>query len=205
MPDRSDDSAGRRAAFTCRHQPLRLRDELIRELEAAYQEPLRAYHNMNHIAELLGWFDTVADDIGWQDPARVYAAILFHDAIYVPGAKDNEQRSAEWARRAGFGDEVAALIEMTADHGKHTDATGDAALFLDCDMAIVGAPPAAFDAYNDAIAAEYSHVPRDAFAAGRRAFLTSLASKPRIFATTYFHDRLDAQARANLARALGRT
>lgn len=190
------------AAFTCRHQPLRLSDELVRELEAAYQEPHRAYHNMNHIAELLGWFDTVADDIGWQNPSRVYAAILFHDAIYVPGAKDNEKRSADWARRAGFDEDVAALIEMTADHGKHADVTDDAALFLDCDMAILGAPPAAFDAYNAAIAAEYSHVPPDAFATGRRAFLQSLASKPRIFLTSYFHDRLDAAARANLARAL---
>jgi predicted metal-dependent HD superfamily phosphohydrolase len=97
---------------------------------------------------------------------------------------------------------VAALIEMTADHGSHTAVSGDAALFLDCDMAIVGAPPAPFDTYNAAIAAEYSHVPRDAFAAGRRAFLQSLADRPRIFLTSYFHDRLDAQARANVRRVL---
>jgi predicted metal-dependent HD superfamily phosphohydrolase len=69
-------------------------------------------------------------------------------------------------------------------------------------MAIVGAPPAHLDAYNAAIAREYSHVPAGAFRAGRRAFLEKVLATPRIFHTAYFHDRLDAQARANLRRVL---
>ncbi|HUS29715.1 MAG TPA: hypothetical protein VMZ53_14525 [Kofleriaceae bacterium] len=188
--------------FECRHQPVHLPDDVARELVAAYSEPHRAYHNLTHIAELLGWFDRVADDIGWKDPAAVYAAIVFHDAIYVPGAKDNEARSADWARRAGFGDDVAQLILMTMSHTSHGDAGHDAAHFLDADMAIVGAPAEQFAAYDAAIAREYSHVPPDAFRAGRKAFLAGLAKLPRIFITEYFHSRLDAQARANLAAAI---
>jgi predicted metal-dependent HD superfamily phosphohydrolase len=188
--------------FECRHQPLTLPDDVARELAAAYGEPHRAYHNLTHIAELLGWFDRVADDVGWKAPATVYAAILFHDAIYVPGAKDNEDKSAEWARRAGFGDDVAELILMTKNHGAHAGAHHDAVHFLDADMAIVGAPAEQFAAYDAAIAREYGHIPRDAFRAGRKAFLEGVLKLPRIFHTEYFHTRLDAQARANLAAAI---
>lgn len=188
--------------FECRHQPLQIPDEVAHELATAYSEPHRAYHNLTHIAELLGWFDRVADDVGWKQPSDVYAAILFHDAIYVPGAKDNEAKSAEWARRAGFGDPVAELILMTKNHGAHGNAAHDAVHFLDADMAIVGSPPAQFAAYDAAIAREYSMVPADAYRAGRKAFLESVLKLPRIFHTAYFHDRLDAQARANLAAAI---
>jgi predicted metal-dependent HD superfamily phosphohydrolase len=200
--------------FDCRHRPLRLPDELTAQLAAAYGEAHRAYHNATHIAEVLGWFDRVVDELGWLEPAEVYVAIVFHDAVYKPGAKDNEAASAKWARRAKLSadpgldatmvdrDRVAELIELTAKHGHVTKADHDAALFLDSDMAIIGSPPATFDAYDQAIAVEYKHVPPDAYREGRRAFLEGLLKKPRIFLSDYFHHRLDAQARANLTRAL---
>jgi len=203
--------------FDCRHRPLRLPDPVVAELAAAYGEPHRAYHNATHIAEVLGWFDRVADDLGWLEPAEVYVAIVFHDAIYQPGAKDNEARSAQWARTANLEnpdsrdadvvhgldhDRVAELIELTAKHGHVTTADHDTALFLDCDMAILGSSPEQFAAYDCAIGVEYKHVPADAYRKGRRAFLQGLLAKPRIFLSDYFHHRLDAQARANLSAAL---
>jgi predicted metal-dependent HD superfamily phosphohydrolase len=202
--------------FDCRHQPLRLPAELTAQLATAYGESHRAYHNASHIAEVLGWFDRVTDELGWLEPAEVYTAIVFHDAIYQPGAKDNEARSAEWARKAKLHadatldatmvdrDRVAELIELTAKHGHIDKADHDAAMFLDSDMAIIGSSPEQFAAYDQAIAVEYKQVPPDAYRAGRRAFLEGLLAKPRIFLTDYFHHRLDAQARANLTGAISR-
>lgn len=194
----------------CRSAPLRLPDGLLSDLEAAYAEPVRAYHTAAHIADVLHWYDEVTDAIGWESPADVYVAILFHDAVYVPGASDNEAGSAEWARRARLHvnvERVVALIELTARHSaiSPADVDRDAALFLDCDMAILGAPSAIFDAYDAAIAREYSAVPVDAYRAGRHAFLQRLASTARIFLSDWFHARLDISARANIARALDRT
>ena len=202
--------------FACRHAPLVLPPELERALAAAYAEPHRAYHNAAHIAEVLRWYDHVADTAGWRDPAAVYLAAVFHDAVYDPLAKDNEARSAELAHRlagaAGLApaaiDRSAELILFTARHGALDPAAvaadPDAAHFLDCDTAILGAPPADFDAYDAAIAAEYARVPAAAFRAGRRAFLAGLLARPRIFLSDLFHARLDAAARANLTRALAR-
>jgi predicted metal-dependent HD superfamily phosphohydrolase len=191
-------------SFGCRHAPLAIAADVERALATAYGEPHRAYHTAAHIAEVLRWFDAIADDVGWDDPAAVYLAVLFHDAVYDPLAKDNEARSAVRARElAGAGPRTCELIELTAQHGRIDRADHDAALFLDSDTAILGASPDAFDAYDAAIAVEYKAVPETVYRAGRRAFLETMLVKPRIFLTDYFHDRLDAAARSNLARRLG--
>lgn len=191
------------------HAPFALPAPLATELAVAYGAPQRAYHNATHIAELLRWFDTVAAGPRWQQPAEVYTAILFHDAIYVPGAKDNEAKSADWARRAivearlpADANRVAELINLTAQHGKLETAAGDTALFLDSDMAIVGTEIDVYRAYAQQIRREYAAVPAEAYRAGRRAFVEGLANKPRIFFSDYFHQRLNARARLNLADEL---
>jgi predicted metal-dependent HD superfamily phosphohydrolase len=153
--------------------------------------------------------------VGWTHPKSAFLALLFHDAVYVAGAPDNEAKSAELARetiertmpRAAIDTaRVAHLIELTARHGKLTPASvdPDAALFLDCDLAILGADPATFDAYDAAIATEYPHVPENLYRAGRRAFLEGLLGMRRIFLSDFFHGRYDGAARANLARAIAR-
>src|SRR5690606_13285560 len=135
------------------------------------------------------------------------------------GRSDNEARSAELAvARIGhwFPDaaidtaRVARLILLTARHGTHApsdfpaDAEGDDVRnFLDCDMAILGADAAVFDAYDRGIAAEYrGHVPGWLFKINRRRFLKSLLGRERIYLGEFFHQRLDAQARSNLRRAI---
>lgn len=197
--------------FECTHAPYALPASLAAELAAAYTEPHRAYHNTTHIAELLRWFDQVHARIGWQQPAEVYTAILFHDAVYVPAAKDNEARSAAWARSAiaehalpTSADRVAELIELTAAHGRLERATADTALFLDADMAIVGSEIEAYREYGEQIRREYAAIPADAYRAGRRAFVEALALKPRIYFSDYFHTLLNLRARLNLGDELTR-
>ena len=178
----------------------------MRELTARYGEPHRAYHDASHITDVLGHFDEVWDAVGWDDPRSVFDAVLWHDAIYDPLAKDNEARSAELAGTFGASARTRDLIVLTARHGtlSPADVDRDAALFLDCDTAILAATPAAFDAYDAAVRREYAAVPDDAYRAGRRTFLTTMRDRPRIFLSDLFHQRYDAQARENLARAAQR-
>ncbi len=188
-------------------------------IEAAYAVPPRAYHDFGHVHEVLRHYDAVAAGPGWVQPDEVRLAVLYHDAIYEPGRKDNEARSAafavadiaRWLPDSGVdAGRVAALIELTARHGGFSPAdfgktavADDTCHFLDCDMAILGAEPAVFDAYDRAIAAEYrGHVPDWLFRINRRRFLKALLARPRIFLSGFFHERLDAQARANLRRAV---
>lgn len=197
---------------TLTNTPLPIPEGLIRSLTAAYADPPRAYHSFAHVQEVLRHFHTVPD---WQHPREVYLAALFHDAVYVPGKSDNEARSADLALKAVETflpaesldtQRIRTLIELTAKHGK-LDPAGldeDTKRFLDCDMAIIGAPADQFDAYNFAIAQEYGAVPRVIFRFNRNRFLKRLLESPRIFLSDLFHARFDAPARANLKRTLSR-
>jgi predicted metal-dependent HD superfamily phosphohydrolase len=195
------------AVFACRHAPLVLPAEVERTLTAAYAEPQRAYHTGTHIHEVLHWFDEVCDQVGWREPADVYLAVVFHDAVYDPTRHDNEARSADLAQRLMHASaETLRLILLTAEHGK-LDPAGidhDAAHFLDADAAILGASAAVFDDYDAAIRVEYQHVPIDAYRSGRAAFLKSMLSRDRMFYSEFFHAQLDRRARDNIARALAR-
>ena len=183
-------------------------------LEAAYATPPRAYHDFAHVAAVLRHYHDVAAGPGWRQPVETWLAVLYHDAVYEPGRGDNEARSAllarehiaRWLPGAGIDVErVAQLVELTARHGQlqPDEVDRDAALFLDCDMAILGASPAIFDAYDHGIAAEYrGRVPAFVYRLNRRRFLKALLARERIFLSDFFHARLDAQARANLRRAL---
>ena len=196
--------------------PLVLPDAQWTALEAAYASPPRAYHGWAHVQAVLGHYREVADGPGWRQPAEAWLAVLYHDAIYEAGRADNESRSAELARadvaqwlpaHGVDADRVAWLIRLTARHGELAadQVDADAALFLDCDMAILGADPAAFDAYDRGIAAEYrGKVPGWLFRLNRRRFLKGLLARERIFLSDFFHARLDAQARRNLRRAVTR-
>lgn len=188
-------------------------------IESTHATPPRAYHDFSHVRAVLRHYDEVAAGPGWTRPVEAYLAILYHDAIYEAGRQDNETRSAElavaeiarWLPDAGIdAARVAELIALTARHGRLEPAdlgkganADDARHFLDCDMAILGAEPAVFDAYDRGIAAEYrGRVPGWLFRINRRRFLKELLAKERIFLSDFFHARLDVQARENLRRAV---
>lgn len=174
---------------------------------ALHLDPPRAYHDFTHVeACLRGWVRFLD---AWARPAEAFWAFVFHDAIYVPGAHDNEARSAEAARRRladvpGLDlDFIAALIEKTALHadprmpGLAALWSADERLFVDIDAGILGAPPADYRRYAAAIRAEYDFVPDELYAGGRRAFLSAMLARPRLFLTDAF-STLESRARRNL-------
>ncbi|MBK7863195.1 MAG: hypothetical protein IPJ65_32210 [Archangiaceae bacterium] len=178
--------------------PGPLPDATWASLERAYATPPRAYHTLEHVLEVAEqWAQQT-----WRQPEQTFRAVLFHDAVYVVGRPDNEARSAELS---GDDARVRELILLTARHGHLSprDVDDDAAKFLDCDLAILGAAPQRFDEYERQIAAEYRPVVGPAaYAEGRRRFLHGLLARDRIFLSDAFHLRLDALARANLRRVL---
>jgi predicted metal-dependent HD superfamily phosphohydrolase len=179
-------------------------------LRHAYATPPRAYHHFGHVEEVLEHYASVPT---WQDPTAVGLAIVFHDAIYEPGRRDNEQRSAALAEQLITAHlpasparipRVRELIMLTARHGSLAQAQldADAAHFVDCDMAILGAPEPRFDDYERGIAQEYASVPADLYRSGRAQFLEGVLAHPPIFLTSHFQQRFEQAARANLERAL---
>ena len=102
-------------------------------LQEAYATPPRAYHNFQHVQEVLRHYGEVAQGPGWRQPVEVALAVLYHDAIYEAGRRDNETRSAElavahigrWLPALGVdARRVMELIEMTARRRVRTGRRG---------------------------------------------------------------------------------
>ena len=174
------------------------------ELIARYSEPHRRYHTLQHLEECFARFDEIRDLA--QHPAEVEIALWFHDAIYDPRRDDNEARSAAWAKSsvpdASAGERIHALVMATRHESEPHGA--DARLMVDVDLSILGAPERRFEEYENQVREEYVFVPDSEYRRGRQAILQRFWSRPTIFSTRTFIERYEAQARANLARALAR-
>jgi predicted metal-dependent HD superfamily phosphohydrolase len=183
--------------------PLPEADGLRAELEAAYADPSRGYHDTLHLREVLERLD----ELGPAGEAVVLAA-WFHDAVY-DGRPDAEERSARWAERAlpdagadpATVAEVARLVRLTEQHRPAADDEGGA-LLSDADLGILAAGADRYRDYVATVRREYAHVPDDQFAAGRGAILGDLLAKPTLFHTAYAREHWEAAARANVAREL---
>lgn len=188
-------------------------EPLKAELRALYRAADRHYHDLSHIEALLRLADEHRADLA--DREAVEAAIWFHDAVYDSRRKDNEARSAAMAaeRLGGHVEparlrDITRMIEATAGHEVPTSdrfsAIRDAALFLDMDLAILGASPADFDSYEAAVRREYGWVADEDWRAGRGAVLRTFLSRRHIFHTEIFRSAFEAAARENLKRSLAR-
>jgi len=175
----------------------------VRERHA---EPQRLYHNLDHVAACLRQLDQVREQL--QDPVAVELALWFHDVIYDPKAKDNEARSAEFARDALQASGVDAtriasvesLILLTR-HAARPD-SADGCYLVDIDLAILGANADLYAQYERWIRQEYRHVPNILFRFGRKRLLREFLRRRAIFLTDHFHQRLEQQARINLQWAI---
>lgn len=182
-------------------------EALFRQVMDRYAEPHRSYHNAAHLDECLGLLPALSPEAA--HPAAVELALWFHDAIYAPGAPDNERRSAEWAeaacREAGLPAEVAARVRALVLATRHDAAPGsaDARVIADIDLAILGADPDRFDEYERQIRQEYAWVPEPHFRRERRRILEGFLARPRIFHTAHLASR-EAAARENLRRSIRR-
>ncbi|MDB4988623.1 MAG: metal-dependent phosphohydrolase [Myxococcaceae bacterium] len=183
------------------------RSQILTDLRVRYREPQRHYHTLEHVAELLLLLEQLREHVA--QPERLEWAIWFHDAVYDPTRRDNEQKSAELARSAltehGLAADdvaaVAALVQATAGH-QWTDGQADSALFLDLDLSILGAQPERYDAYVAQVRAEYAFVPEATFREKRGALLEGWLARPQLYFSELGRARFEQAARSNIAREL---
>jgi predicted metal-dependent HD superfamily phosphohydrolase len=176
------------------------------QLHAAYTEPWRAYHNLEHISHCLEEFTAVRQLAS--DATAIETAIWFHDAIYDTRRKDNEERCADLAdailREARKPTEFCATVRTLIMATKHDSepTTNDARLLTDIDLAILGQSRERYTDFERQIRSEYSWVSDRDFAAGRSAILKSFLSRPTVYSSPEFIQKYEPQARRNLARAI---
>ncbi|WP_010459193.1 HD domain-containing protein [Acidovorax radicis] len=170
----------------------------------------RAYHDTTHLWACLRHWQAVQDQQPGtlQDPHAVALALWYHDAIYWPWSKHNEQRSADWAHRFVLNHKLpATLAETVHQHILDTCHTpgplaGDAQWVVDIDLAILGQSDTVYRQFERHVRREYFFVRWPRYVAGRSAVLQGFLDRPRIYGTEWFQTRYEVQARSNLAHAL---
>jgi len=183
----------------------------IDQVLAIYDEPHRRYHDREHIGEMLD----AALGLGVALTPAQSLALLFHDAVYVPGAArgSNEAMSAQLLRVYAHGlplDCIERAVAIVLDSAAHVAHSVEAQIVLDLDLLRLAAPPPEFDRYSRAILAEQRALIRledeDAawryFCRLRRPFFERLLERDAIFMHPLARRSFERAARQNLRAAL---
>ncbi|CAM2167774.1 Metal-dependent HD superfamily phosphohydrolase [Paraburkholderia sacchari] len=179
-------------------------DAVYADLARRYGEPGRYYHTLRHVRRCLRYFDLARHAMERRDVVEL--ALWCHDVIYVPGARDNEQRSADWMRR--WADDRMVMRERICEAilaTRHTRVPVelDSRFACDIDLAALGAPRRRFQEDGMRLRAERADLDDRAYALQESKILRGLLARPRIYLTDYFHSRCEVRARANIAWRLG--
>jgi predicted metal-dependent HD superfamily phosphohydrolase len=172
-------------------------------LVKAYSSPGRHYHTLKHIHHVLNTIETL--QVHTNNLAEVQLAAWFHDVIYDTHAKDNEERSAEFATDllTSLGiplsniSNIISLILNTKFHRAAVDDI-DSQVLLDADLAILAANPIEFQKYSDHIRQEYAWIPEADYIRGRRKILERFLQRDRIYFTPSMFDIAEQTARHNI-------
>jgi len=175
------------------------------DLETAYNQKFRKYHNLTHLEELFSHFDTFSDELTYKDD--VLWSIFYHDVVYDIWKKDNELKSAQYVEillkeLEISNEQIARVFNLILSTKHHESNTTDEAFMIDFDLAILGQPEAIYSNYTKHIRKEYAKVPGLLYRKGRKKVLDHFLNKRQIYQTEQFISNYEQQARLNLQNEL---
>ena len=170
-------------------------------IEKFYQEKHRKYHNLDHIKDCL---EKCRLNEASKSNRVLHLAFWYHDLIYKPFKKDNEQASADLAIRfikkqtddVQLANRIEGLIMATL-HNRTPD-TIEEAYMMDIDLSILGSNKEKYIAYTQNIRKEYSVVPWLLYKKKRVEILEMFLSKDELYYTDYFKTEFENKARHNI-------
>ncbi|KAI8618874.1 hypothetical protein BC830DRAFT_1049569, partial [Chytriomyces sp. MP71] len=190
-------------------------------IQAAYMEPQRRYHSLSHIEYLWQLYQTHATLCHATRPHVFLNAIVFHDIVYEPESKRNEEESASLFCQfaAEFpsllsDSEVELVKTMILATIKHQlpdasiiilnkDQLDAVALFLDLDLSILSADQwHAYQTYSKGIRHEYLCFNDDEYRKGRLAVLKRFSARASLYFTTQLKDEWNKKAHSNIEREI---
>lgn len=171
-----------------------------------YSENKRFYHNLSHINTLLKNAEKYKHL--FQNYSAIRFAIWFHDIIYNTKRSNNEEKSVELAVKAleemQISHTIIMLVENMIIATKKHSANGldeDGKMFLDLDLAILGANSEIYQNYAKAIRAEYSWVPYFLYRRSRKSVLGGFLAREHIFFSNELA-KLEEIARQNITQEI---
>ncbi|MBQ0786776.1 MAG: hypothetical protein KBT69_04705 [Oceanihabitans sp.] len=178
------------------------------EIIKQYSLKSRHYHNLFHLHNMLNQLENYADKITHLDSLKF--AIWYHDIIYKSSKKDNEEKSALFAKNRlkslNINDEkleiVQKLILSTKKHEIVLSGNNDNAYLLDLDLSILGTDWKTYQNYIQNIRKEYKIYPDFIYKPGRKKVLNHFLERETLYFTDTFKNKYEAQARLNIKKEI---
>ncbi|MCC9066231.1 HD domain-containing protein [Flavobacterium piscisymbiosum] len=174
------------------------------DLEKAYSNKSRHYHNLTHINDMILCFETYSDKL--QNPDEILFSIFYHDYVYKSSKKDNELKSAEYA--------LAILSENTtinkqlvfdaicATQQHQHNEIEDINWLIDFDLKILARDWDDYKIYFEQIRKEYRIYPDFLYKPGRAKALKHFLEHEFIFQTEEFRKLYEEKARLNIEKEI---
>jgi predicted metal-dependent HD superfamily phosphohydrolase len=148
------------------------------------------------------------DQCKWlaSNPDALELAVWFHDVIFEPGKRDNEKRSAQLYLQLSEGvhdESTRSLVDrliMATLHDGSSLADSDAIYMVDIDLSSFGLSWEEFLQDSQNLRRENAELSDAEYYRKKANFQNFLLAKERFYLSDYFAERLETQARANLAR-----
>ena len=174
------------------------------DLEKAYSQKSRHYHNLRHITAMIESFEMYVDQLLFPD--EILFSIFYHDYIYSSSKKDNELRSAQYAlsvlpENARIDKQlVFNAICATQLHQHHI--IEDINWLIDFDLKILAQDWNDYTIYFEQIRKEYNLYPDFLYKPGRAKSLQHFLEHEFIFQTTTFRNLFEEKARENIKKEI---
>lgn len=180
--------------------------KLFTQVAKIYSSPDRHYHDMNHLYEVISMWDAHKHLL--KDADAIFIAAIYHDIVYKPKRKDNEDKS-QWFYMSkiaenlpGIKHSIVCKAILATKHNSESEQyykdNKDIQYLLDFDLEILGTRHHdTYEWYRNGVRKEYSMFSSKIYKAGRKAVLEKFLSRSSIYLTPEFK-KIEKRARKNL-------
>jgi len=175
----------------------KLISKLWLEILHEHTKSTRHYHRLTHLEHIYQELEML------EVTPLLEFATFYHDIVYDASQNDNEEQSAFLAQKrlAELNVEKELnkkVFQLIIETKTHQASTKENSLFLDADLAILGATEATYTNYTQQVRKEYAIYDDATYFRGRKKVLKMFLDKDRIYKSKHFHDKYEKQARVNI-------
>jgi predicted metal-dependent HD superfamily phosphohydrolase len=183
------------------------------DIQTRYEEPQRHYHTLKHIFELVQFYEKYqASFPSAEDKFIVYISILYHDIIYDPKSKTNEEDSIIFMKDSlkpflsdSLIHQISYFIQCTKSHKidleeakKNQINSFCLSLFMDLDLLILGSARTRYQEYMQQIRQEYCSYSDEQYFQGRLKVLSYFLSSEVVYQNEMIRENYETIARENI-------
>jgi len=170
------------------------------DLEKAYSNKSRHYHNLTHIKDMIMSFDNYHNQL--DNPNEILFSIFYHDVVYSASKKDNELKSAEYAlailpENTTLNKQLVFDAICATQQHQHNEVE-DINWLIDFDLKILARDWDDYKIYFEQIRKEYRIYPDFLYKPGRAKALKHFLEHEFIFQTEEFRKLYEEKARENI-------